>query len=266
MIDLGYLYSGRTLNIAHRGASGHAPQNTLAAFLLAAEMGADGIELDVHLSADGEAVVIHDDTVDATTDGHGRVREMTLAELKALDAGNWFDPRFAGERIPTLQEVFDAAGHRLRLINVEIKVEAEILRRFAPQNDNSDALIREVVRLIEDHDMLQRVIVSSFSPASLRRVRRLNRHIPLGLLYAPAETALFPTLMRLLGTPYDALHPHFQMVHARLLQAAHRRGRPVNVWTVNDVAEMRRMCELGVDGIITNYPDRLRDVLEGREA
>lgn len=243
----------RPLNWAHRGASGHAPQNTLAAFRLAAEMGADGIELDVHLSADGEVVVIHDDTVDATTNGHGRVSAMTLAELKALDAGSWFDPRFAGERIPTLQEVFDAVGHRL-LINVEIKVEAG----YHPPAQEA-----ETVRLIEDNDMVERVIVSSFSIASLRRVRRLNPHIALGLLYARVETPLFPALARLLGTPFEALHPEFGLVTPRYMAGARRRGLPVNAWTVNEVEQMRRLIELGVDGIITNYPDRLRALLSG---
>ncbi|MBN1936710.1 MAG: glycerophosphodiester phosphodiesterase, partial [Anaerolineae bacterium] len=231
----------------------HAPQNTLAAFLLAAEMGADGVELDVHLSADGQVVVIHDDTVDATTDGSGRVSALTLAELKALDAGGWFDPRFAGERIPTLQEVFDAVGHRL-LINVEIKVEAG----YHPLEQEA-----ETVRLIEDNNLVERVIISSFSIASLRRVRRLNPHIALGLLYAQVETRLFPTLARLLGARYEALHPQFGLVDARYVASARRRGLHVNAWTANEVDPMRRLIDVGANGIITNYPDRLRDLLAG---
>jgi glycerophosphoryl diester phosphodiesterase len=253
-MDLDHLYQGRTLVFAHRGASGHAPQNTLAAFRLAAEMGADGVELDVHLSGDGEAVVVHDATVDATTDGQGRVSAMTLSELQALDAGRWFDERFAGERVPTLQEVFDAIGHRL-LINVEIK---------ATLGHHSMALEAEVVRLIEDNQMSERVIVSSFSPTSLRRVRKLNPNIPLGLLYGKPEPAMLPFLMRCLLVPYDALHPGYGLVNAALVARAKRQRKRVNVWTVNDADEMRRLCDLGVDGIITNYPDRLRDVLAER--
>ncbi|MCL7453535.1 MAG: glycerophosphodiester phosphodiesterase, partial [Anaerolineae bacterium] len=113
-------YPDRPLNFAHRGASHEAPANTLAAFELAAEMGADGIELDVHLSRDGELVVIHDFSLEGTTNGHGRVGDRTLPELKALDAGSWFDPRLAVQRIPTLQEVIDAVAARL-LLNIELK-------------------------------------------------------------------------------------------------------------------------------------------------
>lgn len=250
-MDLHGFDRGRTLNWAHRGASGHAPQNTLAAFLLAAEMGADGIELDVHLTQDGEVVVIHDDTIDATTDGHGRVGDLSLAELQAFDAGSSFDASFAGESIPTLQQVFDAVGHRL-LVNVEIKAEA------GPRPSYLEA---EVVRLIEDNQMTGRVIISSFAPASLRRVRRLNPRLPLGFLYAPPEPAFLPRLLSLLGTPYQALHPYYRLVDARYVAQARRRGLRVNVWTVNEADDMRRMRELGVDGIITNYPDRLQDVL-----
>jgi glycerophosphoryl diester phosphodiesterase len=249
--DLDHLYQGRALVLAHRGASGHAPQNTLAAFLLAAEMGADGIELDVHLSADGKVVVIHDDTVDATTDGHGRVSQMTLLELQALDAGNWFAPQFSGERIPTLEQVFDVVGHRL-LINIEIKVEAG----YHPIDQEF-----EIVRLIEDYQMTHRVIVSSFAPNSLRRVRKLNPYIPLGLLYNKPEPVFWPSLLNWLFVAYDALHPHFKMVHAKYMTKARQRGKRVHVWTVNDVQDMRHMRDLGVDAIITNYPDVLASVL-----
>ena len=134
------LYPDRPLNFAHRGASYEAPANTLAAFLLACELGADGIELDVHLSSDGEVVVIHDFDVEATTDGQGRVRDKTLAELKALDAGGWFDPTFAGQRIPTLQEVIDAIGHHL-LLNVELKTD----------NLRDDGLPAAVVQILEEN-------------------------------------------------------------------------------------------------------------------
>jgi glycerophosphoryl diester phosphodiesterase len=219
----------------------------MAAFLLAGEMSADGIELDVHLSQDGELVVIHDHTVDATTDGHGLVSALSLAELRQLDAGSWFDPRFAGERIPTLRQVFEGVGQRL-LINVEIKV--------APRQ-HPPALEREVVRLIEEEGMVDRVLVSSFSPRSLYRVQRLNRHIPLGVLYSRPVPMSLAGMLRWLGLSYDALHSPYTLVNARTVTHARRRRKRVNVWTVNDAGDMRRMRDLGVDGIITNYPDVL---------
>jgi glycerophosphoryl diester phosphodiesterase len=247
------LYQSRVLNFAHRGASHDAPQNTLAAFHLAREMGADGVELDVQTSRDGEAVVIHDFTVDATTDGQGAVKDKTLAELKELDAGSWFDVRFAGQRIPTLQEVIVEIGHQL-LLNVELKT-----RGFS----NTD-LAAEVVRLIEDHNLVHRTIVSSFNPFALRQVKRLNPRINTGLLYhfdLPAN--LFRTLLLLLTDP-DALHPEKHLVTQEYMTWAKEKGYRVNVWTVDEPAEMERFIALGVDGIITNRPDVLRKVLEGR--
>jgi len=244
----------RVLNFAHRGASHGAPQNTLAAFRLAREMGADGVELDVQASKDGEAVVIHDFTVDATTDGQGRVADKTLAELRELDAGSWFNAQFAGQRIPTLQEVIVEVGHQL-LLNIELKVKG-----VSPAG-----LVAEVVRLIEDHNLVHQAIVSSFNPFALRRVKRLNPRINTGLLYyfdLPANP--FRTLLLLLTDP-DALHPEKHLVTQEYMTWAKERGYRVNVWTADEPAEMERLIALGVDGIITNRPDMLRKVLKEEE-
>src|SRR5512136_3234943 len=151
-------YLDRPLNFAHRGASHEAPANTLAAFLLAVDLGAEGIELDVHLSKDGHLVVIHDFDVSATTDGQGLVRNKTLAELKELDAGSWFDPVFADQRIPTLQEVIDAVGHRL-LLNIELKVKGW----------GDGGLAAKVVQIVEQNGLVDRVILSSFNPLTVWR-------------------------------------------------------------------------------------------------
>ncbi|MBM4466470.1 MAG: glycerophosphodiester phosphodiesterase [Chloroflexi bacterium] len=245
------LYQSKVLNFAHRGASRHAPENTLAAFRLAREMGADGVELDVQASRDGEAVVIHDFTVDRTTNGQGRVKDKTLAKLRELDAGSWFDARFAGQRIPTLEEVILEVGHQL-LLNIELKA-----RAFG-----SADLVAEVVRLIEDHNLVHRVIVSSFNPLALRRVKKLNPRIPTGLLYyfdLPAH--LLRTLLLLLADP-DALHPQKHLVAQDYMDWARERGYRVNVWTVDEPAEMKRLIALGVDGIITNRPDVLTEILD----
>jgi glycerophosphoryl diester phosphodiesterase len=241
----------RPLNIAHRGASAVAPANTLAAFSKAAELGADGIEFDVHLSADGVPVVIHDFAVDATTDGTGRVAEMDLARLKQLDAGTRFDPAFAGERIPTLEEVLQAFGDRL-LLNIELK-------SISPRDNG---LEQAVLALAEQYDLGNRVLLSSFNPFSLRRAKKIAPHVRVGLLYAP-DLPLFLSHAWLAPLfPHEARHPEHTMVDARYMRWARRRSYRVNVWTVDDPSEMRRLIDLGVSGIITNVPDELRDVLE----
>ena len=255
-VDSVWLTEGRTLNIAHRGASAVAPQNTLAAFRRAAELGADGVELDVHLSADLVPVVIHDSTVDRTTDGTGRVADLPLAALKELDAGSWFDPTFAGERIPTLEEVFEEIGKSL-LINVELK----------PEPGRGRGLEAAVVRLVARHGLTDRVLLSSFDPFALRRTRRLSPHIPVGFLY---ETAPLSRLARLLAWAMpdlqpQAIHPHWRLIRPSTVRRAHARGRRVIAWTVDEPEEMRRLIAMEVDGIITNHPDRLRRVLSRYE-
>ncbi|HID87936.1 MAG TPA: glycerophosphodiester phosphodiesterase [Anaerolineae bacterium] len=242
--------SGKTLNFAHRGAREVAPENTLAAFRAARELGADGVELDVMLSADGEVVVIHDDTLDRTTDGSGRVRDRTLAELKGLDAGSWFDPTFAGLRIPTLQEVFDLIGGQM-VLNIELK----------SRSLTDEGLEARVVELVERNGLVGSVILSSFNPWAIRRVKRLNPRLATGLLYAedlplPLRRAWLRPLVR-----PDALHPHHTMVTLAYVRWAKSRGHSIIPWTVNDPHEMRRLIELGVDGIITDRPKRLKDVL-----
>jgi glycerophosphoryl diester phosphodiesterase len=246
---------GRPLNWAHRGASGHAPENTLAAFELAAEMEADGVELDVHLSSDDHVVVIHNGSVDATTNGRGRVYDQSLEALQALDAGAWFSPRFNGQRIPTLDQVLAAVGSRL-LVNIEIKGEGLRADRAA-----QGKLEQAVVRLIEGHDLVERVIVSSFYARSLRRVHQLNPAIRLGYLYAGRVHRWLPLWVYGLLTPHDALHPSYPLVGPRYVTRARRLGRPLNVWTVNETQDLRHVRDLGVAGIITNFPDRLARVL-----
>ncbi len=155
--------------VGHRGACAYAPENTLASFELALRQGADAVELDAKLTVDGQVVVIHDQTVDRTTGGHGEVRSLTLAELKKLDAGSHFDIAFQGEPIPTLEEVFEAVGKRT-YINVELTNYASI----------TDSLPEKVVDLIKRHQLSGRVFFSSFNPIALYRARRLLPDVPIG--------------------------------------------------------------------------------------
>jgi len=244
-------YLDRPLNFAHRGASHEAPANTLAAFLLAVDLGAEGIELDVHLSKDGHVVVIHDFDVSATTDGQGLVRAKTLAELKELDAGSWFDPVFAGQRIPTLQEVIDAVGQRL-LLNIELKASGW----------GDGGLAAKVVQIVEQNGLVDRVILSSFNPLIVWRAKRRNSRIATGLLYAQdMSLVLRKAWLRRLVRP-TALHPHYAMVDAHYVWWANKQGYRVNVWTADDPGDMWRLMREGVDIIITNRPDLLREVMQ----
>lgn len=245
-----HFYAERTLNLAHRGANRVAPENTLSAFRAAVEMGADGVELDVQLSKDGEIVVIHNFDLDLTTDGRGPVKRKTLAELKTLDAGSHFSPEFAGTSVPTLQEVFVALGPVL-LFNIELKT----------TSFGDEGLEAEVVRLIEDHNMADRVVLSSFNPLSLRRARRTNPHIPLGLLWDSKLSKIPALLFRLLARP-DMLHPHWTTVTPQMSAREKDRGTPINVWTCNEAQDMTRLVKMGVNSIITDRPDRLKRVLD----
>jgi len=250
-LPLGDFYRGRLLNFAHRGARRQAPENTLPAFERAVELGADGIELDVHLSADGVPVVIHDFDVDKTTDGTGAVAKKTLAELRELDAGAHFSPQFAGTRIPTLMEVFEAVGNRV-LINIELK-----------SYGSSPQLAQAVIDQVGAFNLIGRVLISSFSPFVLRQVRRLRPELPVGYLYAPDLP--LPLAKGWLARPvigvHEARHPHFSMVDERYMDWARKNRYRVNVWTVNEPSDIERMRRLGVDMIISDYPERVRDVL-----
>jgi glycerophosphoryl diester phosphodiesterase len=240
----------KPLNLGHRGASAAAPANTLAAFRLALESGADGFELDVQLSADDELVVIHDYSVDHTTDGSGLVRQKTLAELKMLDAGARFSPRFAGERIPTLREVFAMAG-KGAFINVEVKT----------TSPRGTGLEPRLIALIREFGLGERLVVSSFNPFALWRMRRLAPDLRLALLYADDLPAyLRDRWLAFLSHP-NALNPKYTMATADHVRWAQAHGYDLFVWTVDDEAEMRRLASLGVTGIISNQPNVLKKVL-----
>jgi len=238
-------------NVGHRGASALAPENTLPAFQLAMESGADEVELDVVRCATGEPVVIHNETVDKTTDGTGTLRHKSLAELKELDAGSWFDERFRGTRIPTLDEVFELVGRRLT-VNIEIK----------GQSIRADGTEHAVVESIRHHDMADRVIVSSFNPFRLWRVRSEAPELKTALIFCPRNRlhlrkAWFAPVLKVNG-----LHAFHSMVDDGFVDRAHRRGRWVYGWTVDDTEEMERLIRTGVDGIVTNNPGLLREVLQ----
>lgn len=229
------------LVIGHRGASADAPENTLAAFALAIEQGADGVELDVQLSADGWPVIIHDDTVDRTSNGSGRVSEMTVAELQRLDLG-------MEQTIPTLDELFEAFGPTL-LYNVELKSDG--LLRTGLRDSGLEAAVAE---RIEAHHLESRVLVSSFDPFCVHRARRyLSRSTPVAFL---RESRTWQIAHRLITAEAD--HPYHALVDEAYMAWARQHKLRVNVWTVDDAAEAQRLVNLGVHGIITNKPAFIR--------
>jgi len=227
---------------AHRGASAHAPENTLAAFQHALDDGSPALEFDVKLSADGHVVVIHDQTVDRTTDGHGKVGDLTLPQLRALDAGSWFDSAFRNQRIPTLEEVFTIFGHKI-LMNVE-------LTNYA---SSFDQLVPRVALLIKEHNLGEHILFSSFLPHNLARCRRLLPLVPRGLLAFPGFKG---ALQRFFGRFMDlqAEHTFASDLTAVGATYTHKRGRKVFAYTVNDPAEIRRLFDCGVDGVFTDDP------------
>ena len=226
-----------------------APENTLAAFQAAAEMGADAIELDARLSADGAVVVHHDLTLDRTTNGTGSVSARSLADLKALDAGAKFAPRFAGERIPSLDEVLEALGRRV-LINIELKNYENVFDRLA----------EAVVRIVRRYGLERRVLLSSFNPFALWKARRLAPDVPRGLLVWPGQKGWMQAALRRL-TAFEAYHPQDSMADRITIADQHAQGRRVNVWTVNDIDRMRELLLLGCDGLITDVPDAARQAV-----
>lgn len=243
------MISPRPLVIAHRGASAYAPENTLAAFLLALRQGADGVELDVQLSADGEVVVCHDGSVDRTTDGHGLITGLSLAQLKQLDAGAWFGQAFSGERIPTLAEVFESLPGGI--IDVELKPGAL-----------SSPLPNKVAALITRFNLSERVIVTSFLPHYLSRIHQILPKQAIGLLELRGLAGWLVHTISCAWLNLDYVLPYQAAVNAGFVQAQTRAGRKVISWTVDDPATLRAHRALNLAGVITNDPVKALQALE----
>jgi glycerophosphoryl diester phosphodiesterase len=238
---------GRPYVVGHRGAMGHAPENTLASFRKGVELGCPMVELDIHLSADCRLVVIHDDTVDRTTDGTGSVGDLTAAEIARLDAGAWFGPEFAGERVPMLEEVITWAHNRVGLV-----IELKLGPVWYPG-------IEEVlVTTLQQQDATGSVLVISNDHHAVRRVKELDAGINTAIMYG--GRMLDPVGMaREAGA--DAVRPSHGMLRAEDVEVCHAAGLAVIPWTVNNEASMRRVVSLGVDGMSSNYPELLDKVL-----
>ena len=240
---LNYVDLKRPTIFAHRGSSAFAPENTLASFKLAVEQHADAVELDAKLTSDGQVIVIHDQTVDRTTNGTGRVNRLTLVELQNLDAGSHFDATFKGEKVPSLAEVFDTIGNQI-FINVELK------NYSSPLDDLPD----RVISLIRKYTLEPWILLSSFNIFALLRAHRLMPEVPLGLLTVKGKkgTVFRSWLGRLIH--HQALHPAWQDVNLTLVRDNHHLGYRIHPYTVNDPTVMQNLFKAGVDGIFTDNP------------
>jgi len=248
-IDEFYAASARTRVIAHRGFSGAAPENTIAAVRAAIEIQADMAEIDVTLTADGHIVVIHDETLDRTTNGSGKVSDFSRAELQLLDAGAWFAPTFAGERIPSLDAVLDEIEDRI-LLNVEIKSEA-VDRGVVPK----------VASSIRKRGMIDQVVVSSFSPTALQQMHSVAPEIRTAVLYNTTFHKGQDSVEIVTDLGATVFNIERQRLTKKMMRRCADNDIPVGIYTVNKPARMRRLVKKGIDAIFTDHPDRLLEIL-----
>jgi glycerophosphoryl diester phosphodiesterase len=229
--------------IAHRGSSAYAPENTLAAFKLAVDQGADAIELDAKLTSDGQVVIMHDDTVDRTTNGRGQIKSLSLKQLKQLDAGSKFPPLHHPEKIPTLSEVLEAVGNEI-LINIE-------LTNYSSPIDDLPA---KVAALVKTHNLEERVMLSSFNIIALVKARNLLPNTQLGLLTFAGLARLTIKTKIFHFDPLFAINPAYKDVTSNLVATAHHGNFKVFTYTVNQADIMRKVIHAGVDGFFTDDP------------
>ena len=234
------------IRIAHRGASGGAPENTLAAFKKAIEIGVDAVELDLHGTAGGEIVAIHDATLDRTTNMSGPIKQTTLKAIKRADAGAWFNPEFTGESVPTLAEALACITDDAIAV-LEIK----------------DGPIAEaVVQKICEMHLLERTVIISFHASVLKTVRSLEPRIPTGWLIGSSNGYTHPIQLcqHLSALGSSLLNVNHQLITEEFAYEVRRRGIALWSWTVDDIERMRQMCAFGVQGITSNYPERFSEV------
>lgn len=247
----------KCLVITHRGANRYAPQNTIPAFQRAVDIGTDGFETDVHITKDGHVVLCHNYTIDETSNGKGFISQMTLEELKSYDFGSYFSKKFADTKIPTLDEFLSFVEKTdIQVLNIEIKSPKE----------NETAIVRETIRLVKEHGLFDKLLISSFDPKLLIEAKQIDRNCKTGFLYAPNHLNFPSVVWRIVryakSIGCDAIHPPFIAVTDSLVKRAHRAGLMVNPWTVDNDRMIQRLIGFGVDGIITNFPDVVGGMLE----
>ncbi|MGK0465231.1 glycerophosphodiester phosphodiesterase [Clostridium sp.] len=238
-----------TINYAHRGASAYFPENTILSFEKALEMGCTGIETDVQMTRDGVLVLIHDEMVNRTTNGEGLVADYTYSELNKLDAGSWMGEEFKGIKIPTVEELIYLVQDKNIIIDFEIKSGVVIYENIE----------QKLIELIYKHRIVNKVILSSFNHYSIAKCNKISKEISTGVLY-----------MAGIYKPYDyaktvganAIHPYFLAVNEEVIKQTKKHKIKVNVFTVDDEKYMKSFLEMKVDGIITDYPDKLNKLMK----
>jgi glycerophosphoryl diester phosphodiesterase len=258
----------KTINISHRGASGYAPEHTLAAYELGAGMNGDYIEIDLQMTKDGELIAMHDETVDRTTNGTGLIKDFTLEEIKGLDAGSWFNeafpdkakPEYMGLQVPTLREVFDRFG-----TNAKFFIETKSPEVYPGMEEQLLRILKEY-DLVGEDQLTDKVIIQSFSTESLQKINLIDESIPLIQLlsyYAPAvitdeEVAKIKDYAAGIGMHYTAISPAY-------VKKVRDSGLVIMPYTVNEKEDMEMLLDWGVTGMFTNYPHRLHEVIEKRK-
>ncbi|RFU61520.1 glycerophosphodiester phosphodiesterase family protein [Bacillus sp. V59.32b] len=256
------LDQGSPLKIAHRGASGYCPENTLASCKKAVELGADFIEIDVQLSRDGNLVVIHDPTLERTTNGKGYVRDYNFVELQQLDAGSWFHPDFKNERIPSLEEVFDKVLPHTGIL-VELKSPS-----LYPGIEKK--LAEKIIKRNLQHGEKPLIMVQSFDTASVKRFNYLLPSIPAGVLIKHNPAGISERKLKALSTFSQFVNPKQTMMNERLKERIHLYGMKAFTWTVNNERYIQKFKKMNLDGIATDFPDFLKKThqsgsLKGRD-
>lgn len=237
------------INYAHRGASGYYPENTMLSFEKAVELGCDGIETDVHMTNDGVLVLIHDEFVNRTTDGIGLVKRYNFSEISKLDMGSWFDRKYKDQRIVTAEELIIFAKEKDIIINFELKTDVILYPEIE----------KNIIEIIYKYNMQSKIILSSFNPQSLFNCKEISRDIKAGILYSKY---MYQPDLYCKKFHFDALHPNFHYINKEIIQNAQKDNILVNPYTVNRKDQMKKLIDAGVNGIITNYPDLLKIVLE----
>lgn len=247
--------------ISHRGANLEAPQNTIPAFEKSLEIGVDGFETDIHLSSDGVPVICHNYTIDETSNGKGEVKSMTLEELRSYDFGSWFNESFKGTMLPTVEEFLTLCETAdIEIMNIEIK----------PPLDGNMEIVAKTIDAVKAHGLFDKLLISSFSPDVLVECKKVDPNCKTGYLYSPDrkifyKKMIFSYVEFAKEIKADYLHPHYFTVTKHYVKKLHENGIGVNVWTVDKPDIAKKMLSYGVDGIITNNPGMVNDLIAKSE-